>query len=233
MLAKYKGGNMNNIEILEKGNILTKKDLNKIKAISGDLQAHYEKKQVFRTKTEMEVSVLNDLKFPTPDSKYWQAIREQSVMYSELIRLSFDYKRNVVEIKKLNKAIKEEKDNLDRELLEIDLEEKLFNKYQQEKTAKERIREILEWQDIIKREEKLMVTDGTSPDDHQLFSYTQRWIKQRIAMGDNGSPAERQNLFGQLQSGLKRCKEKGILEEVISPFSDEIKNNIRRDFKDV
>ena len=40
-------------------------------------------------------------------------------------------------------------------------------------------------------------------DNHQLVSYTQRWIRQAIAMGDNGSPAERQNLLGQLESGFK------------------------------
>ena len=224
---------MNQIKIIEGSGCVTKKMVEQIREISKDLQVNYEKQQGFRTRTEMEISVLNDLKHPTPDSKYWQAIREQAVMYGELTRLSFVFQRNVVEIKKLNKAILEEKDMLDRELLEIDLEEKLFNKYQQEKTAKERIREILEWQDIIKREEKVMVTDGTSPDDHQLMSYTQRWIKQRIAMGNSGSPSERHNLFGQLQSGLKRCKEKGILEEVINSFDTEIRKKIREDFKDV
>jgi len=224
---------MNQLKIIEGSGCLTKEMVGQIKAISKDLQVNFEKKQGFRTRTEMEISVLNDLKHPTPDSKYWQAIREQAVMYSELTRLSFTFKRNVVEIKKLNKAILEEKDMLDRELLEIDLEEKLFDKYQQEKTAKERIREILEWQNIIKREEKLMVTDGTSPDDHQLFSYTQRWIKQRIAMGNSGSPSERHNLFGQLQSGLKECKKRGMLEKVIEPFDDDVKANIRKDFKNV
>lgn len=218
---------MNQIEILENSGCLTKELLGQIKAISKDLQTNYEKQQFFRTKTEMEISVLNDLKFPTSDSKYWQSIREQSVMYSELIRLSFDYKKNLIEIKKLNRDIEKEYDDLDRELLEVDLEEKLFNKWQMEKTAKERIREILEWQNIIKREGELMETDGTSPDDHQLISYTQRWIKQRIAMGDNGSPAERHNLFGQLQTGLNRCKQRGILEEVIKPFPPEIKKTIR------
>ena len=102
------GDKMNQIKIIENSGGLNKELLNKIIEISGDLQAYYNKKQVFRTKTEMEISVLNDLKFPTPDSKYWQAIREQSVMYSELIKLSFDYKRNVIEIKKLDLAIEKE-----------------------------------------------------------------------------------------------------------------------------
>ena len=224
---------MNNLKVIEGSGCVTKEMVEQIREIAPDLQVNFEKGQGFRTRTEMEISVLNDLKFPTPDSKYWQSIREQNVMYSELTRLSFIYKKNIIEIKKLNKAIKAEKDDLDRELLEVDLEEKIFNKYQQEKVAKERIREILEWQKIIKREEKLMVTDGTSPDDHQLISYTQRWIKQRIAMGDNGSPSEIQNLLGQLRSGIKLCKEKGILEEVISPFPKDIREKIREEYKNV
>lgn len=224
---------MDQIEILENSGCLTKELLGQIKAISGDLQRNYNKQQVFRTKTEMEVSVLNDLKFPTPDSKYWQAIREQGVMYSELIRLSFNYKKNVIEIKKLNVAISKEYDALDREMLEVDLEEKLFNKWEMEKVAKERIREILEWQNIIKREEKLMVTDSSNPNDHQLFSYTQRWIGQRIKIGDNGSPSEIQNLLGQLNSGIKLCKKKGILEEVIAPFPKEVREQIREEYKNV
>lgn len=222
---------MDQIEILENSGCLTKELLGQIKAISGDLQRNYNKQQVFRTKTEMEVSVLNDLKFPTPDSKYWQAIREQGVMYSELIRLSFNYKKNVIEIKKLNVAISKEYDTLDREMLEVDLEEKLFNKWIMEKTAKERIREILEWQNIIDREEKMMETDGSNPDDHQLISYTQRFIKQKISMGNNGSPAERQNLIGQLQTSLDRCKRKGILEKAIKPFSSEVQKMIRKEQK--
>ena len=109
----------------------------------------------------------------------------------------------------------------------------MFNKWTQEKVAKERIREILEWQDIIKREEKLMVTDGTSPDEHQLISYTRRWINQRIDMGDSGSPSEIHNLLGQLRSGIKVCKEKGILEKVIEPFPKDIQGKIREEYKDV
>ena len=35
------------------------------------------KKQMFRTQTEMEFSVLNDAKYPTKAAKYWQCVREQ------------------------------------------------------------------------------------------------------------------------------------------------------------
>jgi hypothetical protein len=35
--------------------------------------------QMYRTQTEMEISVLSDVHFPTPDSKYWQTVREMNV----------------------------------------------------------------------------------------------------------------------------------------------------------
>ena len=48
--------------------------------------------------TEVPVSVLNDIKFPTPAAKYWQAMREQNVMFQELVMLSYEYRKNLVEI---------------------------------------------------------------------------------------------------------------------------------------
>ena len=54
---------------------------------------------MFRTETEMRISVLNDLKHPTPGAKYWQAVREQNVFFEQMIFLSFDYRENDIEIK--------------------------------------------------------------------------------------------------------------------------------------
>ena len=67
-------------------------------------------------------------------------------------------------------------------------------------------------------------------DNHQLASYTQRWIKQSIEMGGGGSPAERQNLHGQLRSGILKCIEMGILDNVLKDFSKDISNKIREEY---
>ena len=89
-----------------------------------------------------------------------------------------------------------------------------------EKVAQDRIREIEQWSEIKEREAKQMTEEQLEDvDNHQLVSYTQRWIRQAIAMGDNGSPAERQNLLGQLESGLKVCKKNNLLNEVKSGLS--------------
>ena len=89
-----------------------------------ELQDSWVKKQMFRTETEMRISVLNDLKHPTPASKYWQAVREQNVFFEQMVFLSFDFRKNEIEIKKIERDIEKEKDDLEKELLLIKLDER-------------------------------------------------------------------------------------------------------------
>ena len=51
--------------------ILKPNDAQEILRLKEELADNWNKKQIFRTETEMRVSVLNDGKFPTPASKYW------------------------------------------------------------------------------------------------------------------------------------------------------------------
>lgn len=215
-------GQINNepFEIIKSSEILTSLDLSRLEPLKEELVETFKKSQVFRTRTEMEVSVLNDLKFPSHASKYWQSVREQNVMFVELANLSYEYRKKLVEIKKLERALSTEKDELEVELKKIEIEQEHFNLIQMEKTAQDRIREIEEWSEIKEREAKEMTEEELKDvNNHQLVSYTQRWIRQAIAMGNNGSPAERQNLIGQLESGLKICKKNNLLEEVKSGLS--------------
>ena len=84
--------------IIQGSEILTKEDFDKLAPLSQELKENFKKSQVFRTRTEMEVSVLNELKFPTPTLKYWQSVREQNVMFNELVTLSYEYRKNAIEI---------------------------------------------------------------------------------------------------------------------------------------
>lgn len=207
-------------EIIKSSEILTELDLSRLNPLKQELVENFKKSQVFRTRTEMEVSVLNDLKFPSHASKYWQSVREQNVMFVELVNLSYEYRKKLVEIKKLKRDLESETDELEKELKEIEIEQEHFNLIQMEKTAQDRIREIEQWSEIKEREAKEMTEEELKDvNNHQLVSYTQRWIRQAIAMGNNGSPAERQNLIGQLESGLKICKKNNLLEEVKSGLS--------------
>lgn len=211
---------MDYLDIIKLSNLISNDDIEKLSAIKPQLLHAYTHSQVFRTRTEMEVSVLNDVKFPTSDSKYWQAIREQSVMFEELFNLSFKYRKNNVEILKLKRQLNNEEDELERELLHIEIEKKEFLNLSMERIARERIRELIEWQDI---KDGLQII--CSPDDvneHQLVSYTQRWINQLFAMGDSGSPPERWNLIGQLDKGIKECRKRGCLDKVYQAFDENI-----------
>ena len=64
----------------------------KLAGLVDELQETYSKRQIWRTQTEMMFSVLDDSKFPTPASKYWQCVREQSVFYQELVQLTLNYR---------------------------------------------------------------------------------------------------------------------------------------------
>jgi hypothetical protein len=70
-------------------NILSEDEVKDFKAMKAELQDTWVKKQMFRTETEMRISVLNDLKHPTPAAKYWQAVREQNVFFEQMVFFIF------------------------------------------------------------------------------------------------------------------------------------------------
>jgi D-lyxose ketol-isomerase len=91
------------------------------------------------------------MKYPTKAAKYWQCVREQNVFLENLMSLSFDYRRNDIKIKRLEKKIEEEKDDLKKELWKIDLDEKIYAKANMELTAKDRMRELKMWSKLKNR----------------------------------------------------------------------------------
>ena len=58
--------------------ILEKDDMGSILELTKELQRVFEVHQIWRTEPEMRYSVLDDVSYPTPASKYWQCVREQS-----------------------------------------------------------------------------------------------------------------------------------------------------------
>lgn len=211
--------------------LLTKDDLDVVARLKGELIHTLKKTQIHRTRTEMEISVLNETKFPTPAAKYWQSLREQGVMCEELILLSFEYRKKQVEVKILKRKFENESDDLERELLKIEIEKEQYILSAQERVAKARIREIGDWSEIKARElGKMNGDDVEDVDHHQLISYTKRWIEQSILMGSHGSPAERQNLLGQLRSGIKTCIKLGLLDIVLDGFPKHIQLDVKKSY---
>ena len=203
------------LDIVSGSEILKREDLKVIEDLKDELTDVFLHTQIFRTRTEMEVSVLNDLKFPTPDAKYWQAVREQNVMFQELVLLSYDYRKKLVEIKRLQRKLGKEKDSLEREDIKIDLEKAFFQLKNMERVAKDRIREIKEWHKIKKELLPSVEYSLKDVNEHQLVSYTKEFIQQYLVAGDRLSYDEKRNLVGKLKSALKVCEERGLLEGVL------------------
>ena len=76
-----------------------------LEKFAAELVETYQRVQIHRTRTEMEVSVLQDLKHPTPDAKYWQAMREQDVQYTQLVLLGFEYQNLSIKTEKLRRRL--------------------------------------------------------------------------------------------------------------------------------
>jgi len=211
------------LDTLKGSKIITEEDLKSLIDLQDELKDVFLHSQVFRTRTEMEVSVLNDIEFPTPDSKYWQAVREQNVMFQELVYLSYDYRKTTLEIEDLKRKKEEEKDKIKKELLEVEIERKTFDLLNMEKVAKDRIREIKEWHKIKQNLLDKIEYSLENVDEHQLISYTKRWVRQFLTAGNELNSSERLNLVSQLEKGLKVCKEKNLLNKVLPEGSQEKK----------
>jgi|TARA_R100000231_G_C5287354_1_gene153515 hypothetical protein len=192
-------------------NILDAKDVSAFKDMVDELKDTWTKKQVFRTETEMRFSVLNDLKYPTKASKYWQCVREQNVYLENLMTLSFEYRKNEIEIKKLNKKIDEEEDELEKELLKIEIDEKTFAKANMQLTAKDRMREIKLWSNL-KKESDDGSFDKQDVNVHQLESYHKIMQNRAKTLTQGSTQPEVFNVLGQLQTIERVKKEKEQIE---------------------
>ena len=198
-------------------NILDTNDFKSLMDLKDEIKDTWHKKQVFRTETEMRMSVLQDAKYPTKAAKYWQCVREQNVFFENLMSLSFEYRKNEVEIKKLKNKILQETDQLEKELLEIELEEKLYGRANTELVAKDRMREINQWSQL-KKEYDDGSFDTKNVNTHQAESYKMMLTNKVKTLTPGSSQPEVFNAVGQLQT-LERLTQEGVL----LPYSKEAK----------
>ena len=192
-------------------NLLEPQDLIDFKGMVDELRDTWTKKQMFRTETEARFSVLQDNRYPTKASKYWQCVREQSSYLDNLMALSFDYRRNEAKIIWLEKKIDKEEDEYKQTKYKIDLDEARFGKASMEKVARHRMREIKMWSKL-----KGEFNDGSFNDkdvnEHQLESYGLQYHEKAKTLNENSNESEIFNVMGQLQS-LQRIKKSGELEQ--------------------
>ena len=190
--------------------LLDKSQASEFKKMVPELQDTWVKKQMFRTETEMRFSVLSDNKYGTNAAKYWQSVREQNTHFENLMHLSFDYRKNDVEIEKLEHKIKTHKDKFERKMAQIELEEKLYGRAGMELVAKARMREISTWSKL-KKEFHDGSFDDKDVNTHQAESYTHQLEQKRLTLTPGSSQPEVFNVLGQLET-LKRVRNSGELK---------------------
>lgn len=193
--------------------VLKQEDAETMSALREELKDAWNKNQIFRTETEMRVSVLNDGYHPTKASKYWQAVREMTAHFNALINLSFEIRRTNVERLRLERKLQEAQagnDPLDVVEIEIDLDENLYAKAHQEQTARDRVRELKTWSKI-----KAELNDGSFDDQnvntHQAVAL-KAVLEHRLSTLSNTSDlSEILNVVGPLQTISRLITEDGNL----------------------
>lgn len=205
------------LEIIKQNDLLQEGEFDALEGMRESLNHNFWVGQMFRSKVEMEVSVLNDFKHPTNDSKYWQSIREQNVHFGELVNLSYEYKKRIQEIaiKKAEEGIKSNaiksgsesgidkfhvaKMVAEREIIRIDIDRMNWNLIQMTKTARDRVREITCWDDIISKLKPLLRWSPDTYEEHQWASYRIRFqnqLKNAVKRNGTSSSSEINNLTG-------------------------------------
>jgi len=202
-------------------NLLDPNDVKEFSQLTNELRDTWTKKQVFRTETEMRMSVLQDAKYPTKASKYWQCVREQNVFLENLMSLSFDARRNEVKLKKLKQKLETEKDPIKLELLQIDIDEKTYGVANMQLVARDRMREIKLWS-VLKKEFNDGSFDDKDVNSHQLDSYHLIMKNKAETLTSGSSQPEVFNVLGQLQT-IERVKKSG---EMIYNKKEQLTNDL-------
>ena len=173
--------------------LLPSKEIKKLKAIQGELQRCYEKKQMWRSEVEAKYSVLNKVIHPTPASRYWQSVREQSGMYKELISLAINFQEEQGKLELLNIEYGEikgtsKKSQAQRKIKDAEIKRIEFAIIDMKLQASDRIREILMWEKIKKELVDNNDFDTENFEKHHLETYKQRWqLEKNIAIQTNNA----------------------------------------------
>ena len=202
-------------------NLLDPEDVKEFKAMTAELRDTWTKKQVFRTETEMRMSVLQDMKYPTKAAKYWQCVREQNVFLENLMSLSFDCRRSEAKVKWLEKKIETEKDEYKLTKYQIDLDETRYGLANMQLVAKDRMREIKLWS-TLKKEFDDGTFDTQDVNRHQLDSYHMIMKNKAETLTSGSSQPEVFNVLGQLNT-IERVKKSG---EMIYNKKEQITNDL-------
>jgi hypothetical protein len=212
-------------------NVLNEEDANTILSLKDELVDNWHKKQIFRTETEMRVSVLNDAKHPTNASKYWQSVREMSAHFDALMNLSFDLRKNTVEKLRYDRQMEElladpNANRFDIMELEIDIDRNLYDRSCMLQVAKDRVRELSLWSKI-KKELDDNSFDAENVNTHQAESL-HRYFENRVkSLNDSSAPGEIINAMGPYLSFNRLKTDDGKLRNFLGEVPEDKQNRLQ------
>lgn len=201
---------MNKLQPIQ--SVLEEKDLSQLQQIADELSDSWEKNQIFRTDTEARYAVLNDFKFPTKASKYWQSVREQMVHFGELTTLSFDIRRKEIDLRENTEKIALAS-GFEKERLEVERDEILYHLASGKRVAKDRVREVMQWSQIKKE-----VNDGSFDDKnvntHQKETLFKSVLNRAQVAPKDISAEERLSIDGILHMLKDAPENKKLVEQL-------------------
>jgi hypothetical protein len=208
---------MNKLQPIE--SILPTEEFTQLNEIKEEIEDAWHKNQIFRTDTEARYAVLNDFKFPTKASKYWQSVREQMVHFNELTTLSFDIRRKEIDLRE-NEEKRASASGFELDRLNVDRDELLYSLASAKRVAKDRVREVMQWSEIKKE-----VNDGSFDDknvnSHQKESLFRSVLNRAQVAPKDISAEERLSIDGILHM-LKDAPEN---KELVDNLTKKDKNN--------
>jgi len=195
--------------------ILEKDDMQSVSKLTKELQRCFEVKQLWRTETEIRFSVLNDVSFPTPASKYWQCVREQNVFWENLVQLSCDYQRQQGELELAEIEFDEikgasKKSQAQRKIIDAKIKQKQFGLMNMRLQGHDRVREIKLWEKIKNELTDKADFDITDVNKHQADSYAQRWEKEM----NIGAQTNQSDLYRHSKANLETLQKDKEVKEI-------------------
>ena len=143
-----------------------------------------------------------------------------------MVFLSFDFRKNEIEIKKIERDIEKEKDDLEKELLLVKLDEKKFARADMLLTAKDRMRELRLWSklkhEIVRSDPNF---DKENVNTHQQDSLPKRLFKTWQFFDKANDADGAKNIAAQIMTAQRLAKEGKIKTDLIKDKIKDDKNN--------
>jgi hypothetical protein len=195
---------------IRQSQVLESKDLQRLQELVPELMKAVATRTMFRTPTEARFSVLNDLKHPTPASKYHQAKLEQVVMFGNLMMLSFDYREALIDLAEAEEQIKSAQ-GFELERFKVKCDRLAYKLAWMRSEAKERLREIEMWSQIKAQLEDAASFDHDNKDTEELQGLAIRYLQELpAAMRAGKDIGGAVNIIAQAATMLAECERRQV-----------------------